>query len=462
MDNPVVKVKTFVLDTNVPLYDPFCLNNFQENNVIIPIVVFQEMDRFKKGNESKNINAREFSRIVDALSEAKIFNGGVSLGDGRGTLRISLGVEYPEVMSKSFMDINPDNLIIATALTLKAKGENVVLVSNDTNVVLKSRALGIIAENYKNDEVKDINRLYDNIEQLKLSPAQEAKLYAKGDTNILGIKSIVNKYKTNQLIKIDSLRLARKTDEGIKFIEKSIHAAGIYPRNDEQFFALDALFDDNISLVALTGNAGTGKTLLALAAGYYQQQNSVFEKVVVARPPVELSNKTMGFLPGGKEEKIAPYMQPVFDNLELIRTASVLAPKKPKSQNQKKLTKEVAATSDEGRRMPIEEWAKGENIDILVLSFVRGITLTKRFFIIDEAQNLTPHETRTIITRAGEDTKIIFCGDITQIDDPYLDERSNGLSYLIDKWKGETEFVHVHLEKGERSPLAEKAARIMK
>ena len=333
-----VKVKILVLDTNVPLYDPFCLNNFQDNNVVIPVIVFEEMDKFKKGNESKNLNAREFSRIVDELSEAKIFNGGVSLGEGRGKLQISLGVEYPEIMTKSFMEINPDNLIIATALNLHEKGENVVLVSNDTNVVLKARALGIIAENYKNDEVKDINKIYDNVEQLKLNASQEAKLYSKGNTNVLTIKSLVDKYKPNQLIRVDSLRLARKTDAGIEFIDQSIQAAGIHPRNDEQFFALDALFDENVSLVALTGNAGTGKTLLALAAGYHQQQSHVFEKVIVARPAVELSNKTIGFLPGGKDEKIAPYMQPVFDNLEVIRSAYLLAPKtkkKPKSKKNK-------------------------------------------------------------------------------------------------------------------------------
>ena len=434
------EIKTFVLDTNIPLSDPTCLTGFKEHNVCIPIIVLEELDNFKKGNEAVNVNAREFGRILKQLTGDELFNGGLSLGKSLGKLTIALGVDYPKEMEQSFSEDTPDHRILAIALTKKQQGEHVVLVTNDLNLQMKARALGVLSESYRNDSVKDMTKIYGSISEVVPTEEEWEEIYSKNRKEQYPIPPRFRDYPVNQLfvLKGQESVLVRKGELGFIPLRKNEKVFGIQAKNHEQEFAFDALLDPEISLVALTGKAGTGKTLLALAAALKQKEQ--FEEILVARPAVEMSDKTLGFLPGDKDEKIDPYMMPIYDNLAVIREAG-----KPKQRTTE----------------PLREWAKANNIQVLVLNYIRGRSLAGRFIIIDEAQNLTPHEVKTIITRAGEGTKIVIIGDVSQIDSPYQNERSNGLSYLIDKWLGQPEFVHVHLIQGERSPLADKAGRIM-
>ena len=455
------EIKNFILDTNIPLLDPTCILGFKEHNVCIPIVVLEELDNFKKGNEAVNVNAREFGRVLKKMVGDELFNGGLSLGKNLGKLTIALGVDYPKEMEQSFSEDTPDHRILAIALTKKQQGEIVVLVTNDLNLQMKARALGVLSESYRNDSVKDMTKIYESISEVVLTEKEWEEIYSKNPKEQYPIPSRFRDYPINQLFvlkaKENELKakeneleakeneleakeslLVRKGESEFISIRKNEKVFRIQAKNHEQEFAFDALLDPKISLVALTGKAGTGKTLLALAAALKQKEQ--FEEILVARPAVEMSDKTLGFLPGDKDEKIDPYMMPIYDNLAVIREAG-----KPKQRTNE----------------PIREWAKANNIQVLVLNYIRGRSLAGRFIIIDEAQNLTPHEVKTIITRAGEGTKIVIIGDVSQIDSPYQNERSNGLSYLIDKWLGQPEFVHVHLTQGERSPLADKAGRIM-
>jgi len=434
------EIKTFVLDTNIPLSDPTCLTGFKEHNVCIPIIVLEELDNFKKGNEAVNVNAREFGRILKQLTGDELFNGGLSLGKSLGKLTIALGVDYPKEMEQSFSEDTPDHRILAIAFTKKQQGEHVVLVTNDLNLQMKARALGVLSESYRNDSVKDMTKIYGSISEVVPTEEEWEEIYSKNRKEQYPILPRFRDYPVNQLfvLKGQESVLVRKGELGFIPIRKNEKVFGIQAKNHEQEFAFDALLDPKISLVALTGKAGTGKTLLALAAALKQKDQ--FEEILVARPAVEMSDKTLGFLPGDKDEKIDPYMMPIYDNLAVIREAG-----KPKQRTNE----------------PIREWVKANNIQVLVLNYIRGRSLAGRFIIIDEAQNLTPHEVKTIITRAGVGTKIVIIGDVSQIDSPYQNERSNGLSYLIDKWLGQPEFVHVHLTQGERSPLADKAGRIM-
>lgn len=443
------EIKNFILDTNIPLSDPTCILGFKEHNVCIPIVVLEELDNFKKGNEAVNVNAREFGRVLKKMVGDELFNGGLSLGKNLGKLTIALGVDYPKEMEQSFSEDTPDHRILAIALTKKQQGEIVVLVTNDLNLQMKARALGVPSESYRNDSVKDMTKIYESISEVVPTEKEWEEMYSKSQKEKYPIPSRFRDYPINQLFllkeqeselvgKEQKIVLVRKGESEFILIRKNEKVFGIQAKNHEQEFAFDALLDPKISLVALTGKAGTGKTLLALAAALKQKDQ--FEEILVARPAVEMSDKTLGFLPGDKDEKIDPYMMPIYDNLAVIREAG-----KPKQRTTE----------------PIREWAKANNIQVLVLNYIRGRSLANRFIIIDEAQNLTPHEVKTIITRAGVGTKIVIIGDVSQIDSPYQNERSNGLSYLIDKWLGQPEFVHVHLTQGERSPLADKAGRIM-
>ena len=441
------EIKTFVLDTNIPLSDPTCLTGFKEHNVCIPIIVLEELDNFKKGNEAVNVNAREFGRVLKKLAGDELFNGGLSLGKNLGKLTIALGVDYPREMEQSFSEDTPDHRILAIALTKKKQGEIVILVTNDLNLQMKAKALGVHSESYRNDSVKDMTKIYESISEVVPTEKEWEEIYSKNPKEQYPIPSRFRDYPLNQLFVLKAKEneleakeslLVRKGESEFISIRKNEKVFRIQAKNHEQEFAFDALLDPKISLVALTGKAGTGKTLLALAAALKQKEQ--FEEILVARPAVEMSDKTLGFLPGDKDEKIDPYMMPIYDNLAVIREAG-----KPKQRTNE----------------PIREWAKANNIQVLVLNYIRGRSLAGRFIIIDEAQNLTPHEVKTIITRAGEGTKIVIIGDVSQIDSPYQNERSNGLSYLIDKWLGQPEFVHVHLTQGERSPLADKAGRIM-
>ncbi|NJB83796.1 PhoH family protein [Wenyingzhuangia aestuarii] len=429
--------KIFVLDTSVLLFDHNSIKNFQDNSVVIPITVLEELDNFKIGNDTKNFEARSVIRFLDKISENKNLNEWISLGKGKGDLFISMHNNAAGTNAKdAYGSKKNDHLIIDTALLIKESYPNskVTLVTKDINLRIKAKALELSAEDYltgKVDDIKKVSKGSINLDDLESNVIKE--LYQNNaipENGILGDQKMANGYyiiNNNQ----DSV-LARYNPENdqIERVEKS-YAYGIKPKNAEQTFAIDALLNENIKLVALQGVAGTGKTLLALATAL--EQKSIYNQIILARPIIPLSNRDIGFLPGGAEEKISPYMQPLFDNLKFI-----------KSQYK----------ADSRKRKALDEMEENEDLVLTALAFIRGRSLANVIMIIDESQNLTPHEVKTIITRAGEGTKIIFTGDINQIDTPYMDEHSNGLTYLIDKLKGHRLFAHIKLEKGERSELA--------
>jgi PhoH-like ATPase len=407
--------------------------------------VLEELDKFKRGNDIINYHAREFTRELDKLSGDKVFNGGVSLGKGLGKLSIETGKPFSQTLQTSFPENTSDHRILAIAehIYRNRTDKAVVFISKDINLRMKAKSIGIMAQDYENDKVQDIGEIYKNVATLE---NLDDKLIMRLYENPEGIQLEDFKFKqepiANQyfILKGGSSSALAHYDPETKCINRVLKQKtyGIDPRNAEQTFAIDALLRSKVQLATLTGKAGTGKTLLALAAAIHQRQE--FTQIFLARPIVPLSNRDLGYLPGDVKEKIGPYMQPLFDNLDVIKN-------------------KYATTSKEYQK--IEEMLKNEKLIITPLAYIRGRSLSRIFFIVDEAQNLTPHEVKTIITRAGEDTKMVFTGDIEQIDSPYLDEKSNGLSYLTDKMKGQNIFAHVNLVKGERSYLAELASHLL-
>jgi len=438
------KRKIFVLDTSVLLFDHDALNNFEEHDVAIPITVLEELDNFKIGNDTKNFEAREVIRFLDKLSENHGLNSWISLGENKGKLKVVLDHLQPAVDAEEvYLSKKNDHKIINSAAGLLAEEKNahVVLVTKDINLRIKAKAIGLPSEDYLTGKVKNIQTVS------KSSPIIDGidanvikKIYQKSvikENGVLGSQKLANGYYilnncTNSVL----TRYNGKTDE-IEKVEKK-YVYGIKPKNAEQTFGLDALLNDDIKLVALQGVAGTGKTLLALASAL--EQKNKYDQIILARPIIPLSNRDIGFLPGDANDKISPYMQPLWDNLAFI--------KKQFKSNEKKF-------------VAIKEMEDSGALTITALAFIRGRSLSNAIFIIDEAQNLTPHEVKTIITRAGEGTKVIFTGDIHQIDTPYMDEQSNGLTYLIDRLKGNPLFAHIKLEKGERSELANLANELL-
>jgi PhoH-like ATPase len=437
------KKKVFVLDTNVLLHDFTCIYNFQENDIVIPIVALEELDRFKKGNEMINFHAREFSRELDKIAGDNLFNGGISLGKGHGKLRIETGKAFTPEMEQSFAEKNPDHRILAIANYLQKENskESIILVSKDINLRMKAKSLGLVAQDYLSDKIKDLDTLKREIQIIEgIEDANVQKLYDSFegiDPKELKVKPYANQYFILKGAKSSALGHYNPQTETISRVEK-IRAYGIEPRNSEQTFSLDALIRPEIQLVSLTGKAGTGKTLLALAAALQQEKN--YNQILLARPIVPLANRDIGFLPGDVNEKIGPYMQPLFDNLTVIKN-------------------KFKSNSKEYQH--IEELQRTDKLVITPLAYIRGRSLSNVFFIVDEAQNLTPHEIKTIITRAGEGTKFVLTGDIHQIDHPYLDMKSNGLTYLSDKMHGQDIFSHINLVKGERSYLADLASTLL-
>src|SRR5690554_4475193 len=437
--------KIFILDTNVLLHDHKCLYNFQENDVIIPIVVLEELDKFKKGNEQINFQAREFVRQMDQIAGEQLFTEGVPLGKDKGRLFIATGKPFPSVMEDSFSEKTPDYRILAVALHIKEQfnDRNVILITKDINLRMKAKSLGLKSEDYESDKVKNIDVLHKTVDTLEDFDATIIeKFYQTGSVDRVSFPLSENELPANQYLILRNgsqsvLVWYDAANQIIKRVEKH-QAFGIEPRNAEQTFSLNALLNPDIKLVSLTGKAGTGKTLLALAAAL--QQHKLYKQILLARPIVPLSNRDLGFLPGNVNEKIAPYMMPLYDNLSVIKNR-------------------FASQSRE--QVIIEDMQKRDELTITPLAYIRGRSLSDVYFIIDEAQNLTPHEVKTIITRAGEGTKMIFTGDIHQIDSPYLDMQSNGLAYLTDKMKGQNIFAHVNLVKGERSYLAELASDLL-
>lgn len=437
--------KTYILDTNVILHDYTAIYNFQDNDVVIPIVVFEELDKFKKGTGIINYNARQIMRELDAISEKhNIFGDGITLGNDKGKLYIKTVHKIDEEFYLSFSDQEyADTKILAIALYLKKTlNEPVILVTKDINLRLKARACGIMAQDYKTDKITDLDKINRETSYFNnISTDIINEIYSEGSIHFHKLDIAEEPYHNDYIVLSDgnstALTYYNAKDKKFYLIKKT-YAYHIKPRNSEQVFALDALLRKDIQLVALSGRAGTGKTLLALAAAL-EQMNDFFQ-ILLARPIVALSDKDLGYLPGDATEKIKPYMQPLFDNLDFIKQKCGFNSKDAKN---------------------IDDLIKDQKIVITPLAYIRGRSLSNTFFIIDEAQNLTPHEVKTIITRAGEGSKLVFTGDIEQIDSPYLDDRSNGLSYLIDKMRGQDIFAHVNLIKGERSYLAELASKLL-
>lgn len=437
--------KMFIIDTNVILHDFRCIYKFEENDVVIPIVVLEELDHLKKGSDLISFNAREFTREMNEIAGNNLFSKGISLGKGMGKIFVETGKDYSSKLQRSFPEKTPDHRILAITeyLTENNKNRQVVLISKDINLRMKAKSLGLDAQDFENDKVRNLDELNRAVRMVE---GYDTKLITRLYEEPHGVPAnefyfdrepVPNECFILKNTKISALARYEQSSGNMIRVEK-LRAYGIEPRNAEQTFSLDMLMNPNVQLIALTGRAGTGKTLLALAAALHQRKQ--FQQILLARPIVPLANRDLGFLPGDVKEKISPYMQPLFDNLAVIK---------------------YKFKSNSSEYQKIDELQKEEQLVITPLAYIRGRSLSNIFFIIDEAQNLTPHEVKTIITRAGEGTKMVFTGDIEQIDSPYLDAKSNGLTYLTDKMKGQDLFAHVNLVKGERSYLAELASNIL-
>ncbi len=436
--------KIFVLDTSVILHDHQALHSFEEHDVAIPLMVLEELDTFKKGSSVLNRNAREFIRHLDRLSGGNLLQEWLPLnGDLSGKVRVLPPAMQADHRSQIFATSQSDHRILESALALRdeQKDRPVILVSKDINLRLKARALQLEAEDYKRVQIRDLDRLYEGKSHLRVDrPELLDQLHSEGR---LARQAVLDEAPPAHhffiLTSDQGSALAcyqPETDQLARLVKNT--AYGVVPRNAEQTFALHALLNPDVRLVTINGPAGTGKTLLALAGALQQRRD--FRQIYLARPIIPLSNRDIGYLPGDISSKIDPYMQPLWDNLGFIK-------------NQFK-------ASDKQYRH-IEEMVESQKLQIVPLAYIRGRTLSHVLFIVDEAQNLTPHEVKTIITRAGENAKIVLTGDIFQIDTPYLDATSNGLSFVIDRLKGKSLYAHVSLEKGERSPLANLASDLL-
>lgn len=439
------KQKIFVLDTNIILHDHKAIRHFQDNNIVIPIAVIEELDKFKKGNDALAFNARGFVRDLDKITDGKMFGAeGVPIGKGLGLIKIEPNHPFPEKLKNLFVDDIQDHRILATAIWVRDNhpGKFVALVTKDVNLRMKAKAAGMEVQDYLTDRVEEqkIEDAQKEVLDMTLDDASMQQLCYGPDSSVKWDKA-----SPNQLFKFrwknagDEIVAARyDADKGKVVLVRSREAYGIKPRNIEQRFALDACLNPKIELVSLTGGAGTGKTLLALAAALEQEQE--YEQIILSRPTVILGNQDIGYLPGDQKTKMSPFLQPLMDNLNVIKA-------------------QFKPTSRQAQR--IESMLTQEKLIIEPLAYIRGRSLGKCFFIIDEAQNLTPHEVKTIITRAGQGTKMVFTGDVFQIDQPYLDQWSNGLTHLGEKMAGQKLFEHVFLRKGERSELSELAAKLL-
>ncbi len=430
--------KIFVLDTSVILYAHDAIMHFEEHDVGIPITVLEELDQFKKGSDTRNFEAREFIRLLDKMSADHTLQDWIPLnGKSKGSFKVVMSSESIIDAEKIFDERKPDHKILNAALTLKESypDRRVILVTKDINLRLKAKSLNLVAEDYETGKVKHVSELQsgktviDRVNSIKIST-----LYKDGFCEVDDVMNpdnvASNTYYILKSTKNSALCYYNAVTQKIEKVEKK-RAYGILPKNAEQAFALHAILNPEVKLVTIQGVAGTGKTLLALAGALEQRRD--YKQIYLARPIVPLSNKDIGYLPGDIKSKLNPYMEPLWDNLKFIQNQF--------HESDKDYTR-------------ISEMVNNEKLVITPLAYIRGRSLSNIFFIVDEAQNLTPHEVKTIITRAGENTKIVFTGDIYQIDTPYLDSQSNGLSYLIDKIKAHPLYAHITLEKGERSELA--------
>ncbi|MFN0067685.1 MAG: PhoH family protein [Limisphaerales bacterium] len=439
--------KNYLLDTNVLLHDPDSITSFQDNHVLLPIEVIEEVDRFKRETSELGRNARTVSRLLDNLRTKGSLRDGVPTPGG-GTLRILFGdpAEPQPVHGKAVNGVprSVDNRILSRALAARGgePGLPLIVVSKDINLRLKADAQGLTAEDYETDRVQ-LTALYSGMFERHAPAAQLAEFKENGELPLpAGRKYLPNEYCTLMEDTNPKRTLLGKVDATatklVPIVESREGVWGIKPRNREQHFALDALLDDRIKLVTLMGKAGTGKTLLALAAGLRRTVvDREFRRVLVARPTVSLGRE-IGFLPGSLEEKLAPWMQPIHDALELLSDLNM---------------------GQESRRSA--DLMRNGSIVVEALSYIRGRSIPHQFMIIDEAQNLTPLEVKTIVTRVGHGAKLVFTGDPWQIDNPYVDSSSNGFVHLVDTFRGQPLFAHVELQKGERSELAELAANLL-
>ncbi|MGF6906897.1 PhoH family protein [Fusobacterium sp. PH5-44] len=433
--------KIFVLDTNVLIHDPYCIKNFRGNDVVLPIYVLEEIDKLKR-NQNSAIQARMVSRVLDKIRKKGHLSTGVELENDvffRVEIKNDLK-KLPEVLSKDLVD----NYILAATIGIIEDNPDrrVIIVTKDINMRIKADALDIEVEDYQTDKV-DYNELYDGFYEINITSEQAGKYDKYGSISVdelelKGIKPLSNTY--------FKLNVGNKTFTGRhengkikKFLLGDSSAWGLRARNDEQRFAMDLLLDDNIKVVTLVGGAGTGKTLLAIATGLEQVvERRKFKKLLIARPIIPMG-KDIGYLPGDEKEKLRPWMQPIFDNIDFLSESK-----------DERAGEKVVETLESMGILKIEP-----------LTYIRGRSIPHGYIIIDEAQNLTPLEIKTIITRVGEDTKIVFTGDPQQIDNPYLDASTNGLTYLADRLKNEEIVGHVTLKKGERSKVAEIAVALL-
>jgi PhoH-like ATPase len=436
--------KVFVLDTNVLLHDPKAIFSFADNDVVIPIVVIEELDKFKKGIDEIGRNARQVSRILDEYRQKGKLSQGVALEKG-GMLRVELNHQSPEYLPAELIASKADNRILATALNLKHDDLPVILVTKDTNLRIKADALGLHAEDFESETIT-IDELYSGEIELAVDPGAIEDFYENGELVPRDPKPFPNQFvllKNSANLSQTALARFSQQKTALVAIANTKHGIwGVTARNKQQQYALDLLLNDDIRLVTLVGKAGTGKTLLALAAGLEKTiESRSFLRLVVSRPVFPMG-KDIGFLPGDIEEKLKPWMQPIRDNLDFL-VGSSGGPGRVKGK------KDLQSLFDLGM------------IEVEPLTYIRGRSMPNQYLIVDEAQNLTPHEIKTIITRAGEGTKIVLTGDPYQIDNPYIDSASNGLSYVVERFKEESIAGHITLVKGERSDLAELAATLL-
>lgn len=445
------KPKIFVLDTNVILHDHNAIRKFQDNDLVIPVAVLEEVDKFKKGTDALAFNARGFMRAIDKITAGRMFGkDGLPLGKGLGRIKVEPNHPFPDALKDLFIDDIPDHRILSTAIWVRDNnpGTFVALVTKDVNLRVKSKAAGMEAQDYLTDKVED--RIIEDSQkevQDKVLPSSSMQALCYGPETAIPWNEVAeSRPRPNQLYRFrwegdsgkDSACGRYDADRDKVVLIKSRQAYGIRPRNEEQKMALDACLNPKTELVSLTGGAGTGKTLLALAAALEQEQD--YEQIIISRPTVILGNQDIGFLPGDQKQKMSPFLQPLMDNLNVIKEQF-----RPSSREAQK----------------IEAMLNQEKLIIEPLAYIRGRSLGKCYFIIDEAQNLTPHEIKTIVTRAGEGTKMVFTGDIFQIDQPYLDQWSNGLTHISQKLLGQKLFQHVFLRKGERSALSDLASKLL-
>jgi len=437
--------KTFIIDTNVLLHDVNALNNFQDNHVVVPIAVIEELDTFKTHGDERGKNARMISRRLDELRQKGSLSKGVKL-DGGGT--VSIALEPENALPRSFQMREADNRIlnIAYAMSKEKKGQ-VIIVSKDINMRLKAEAIGLTAQDYEAGKV-NVDELYSGVREVEASAAVIDAFYKDKEMDVKALK-LDAVYPNEFIILRDSSNTKHSgigrvfsTEKGFilrPLAQQDPAPWGIKPINKEQRFAMELLLDESVNLITLIGNAGTGKTLISLAAGMQRAvEDNVYRRLIICRSIVPVG-KDIGFLPGSKEEKLGVWMGAIYDNLEFL--------------SEKKHPEEGIEHSD--------YLVESGKVEIASVTHIRGRTLPKQYMIVDDAQNLTPHEIKTILSRAGEGTKVVVTGDPHQIDSPYLDLESNGLTYIVDRFKGQKMYGHITFTKTERSPLAALVAELL-